>query len=387
MTQIPAESEPTGTIVPFPARPAAPVADVADGDVVDGQVVDGEVVDEPTPAAELVAVDDRPAPVDQAAVVNARGGRLDQHRAYLTGAPAIVPPYLRDRDQARDAARTTATYYAHKAGFHAARTPAYTLRLWSRAPRGAARVTYQWWRWVTDAEARPVVATAAASGDPGAWMALASTQTRRTQTRQRQTLAVAVPAALLITLAAILLPAWALAAAAAAVLSLLGALGRVADKPIIGRYVSVQLMRPLSSAEVEAALTAIGIKGKTDWPEPIQTDGPGWRAEVDLPAGTTADTVLERRQELAGAMRRPLSTVWPSTPPTCTRRRGWCCGSPARTPRRRPGGCTRFSRPGSPTFSNRSRSDSPRAVNSATSGSCTGTSSRRGSPAAGRRRR
>jgi S-DNA-T family DNA segregation ATPase FtsK/SpoIIIE len=40
-------------------------------------------------------------------------------------------------------------------------------------------------------------------------------------------------------------------------------------------------------------------------------DGPGWRAEVDLPPGVEATAVLEKRAALAAAMRRPISTVWP----------------------------------------------------------------------------
>ena len=266
--------------------------------------------------AELVEEDQAPAvPVDAPAIANARAGWLEERRAYLDAAPAVIPSYLRSRVEFTDNAKVVASYYLHKAGFHAARVPVYALRLWSRAPRGAGRLTYRWWRWVTDAEARPVMAKAAAQADPGAWVALTTMQTKRTGPRRRQSLVVAVPAGVLILVAAFLLPGWALAAAAAGIASLLGLAGRNADQPIVSRYVSVQVMRPLASTEVEAALEAIGIKGRIDWPEPIQTDGPGWRAELDLPGGTTADQVLEKRKELAGAMRRPLATVWPSTDP------------------------------------------------------------------------
>jgi S-DNA-T family DNA segregation ATPase FtsK/SpoIIIE len=75
--------------------------------------------------------------------------------------------------------------------------------------------------------------------------------------------------------------------------------------------VSVHLQRRLESTEVEAAILAIGIKGKIDFVNPIATDGPGWRAEIDLPPGITADKVVEKRKELAAAMRRPVATVWP----------------------------------------------------------------------------
>jgi S-DNA-T family DNA segregation ATPase FtsK/SpoIIIE len=75
-------------------------------------------------------------------------------------------------------------------------------------------------------------------------------------------------------------------------------------------------LKTLTSTEVFDALEAIGIgkKGKSgiQFAAEVQRDGPGWRAEVDLPKGVTADKVLEKRAELAAAMRRPISTVWPS---------------------------------------------------------------------------
>ena len=46
-------------------------------------------------------------------------------------------------------------------------------------------------------------------------------------------------------------------------------------------------------------------------PAPVREDGPGWRAEVDLPYGVTATQVIERREQLASGLRRPLGAVWP----------------------------------------------------------------------------
>ena len=47
------------------------------------------------------------------------------------------------------------------------------------------------------------------------------------------------------------------------------------------------------------------------FPSPVREDGPGWRAEVDLPYGVTATQVIERREQLASGLRRPLGAVWP----------------------------------------------------------------------------
>ena len=46
-------------------------------------------------------------------------------------------------------------------------------------------------------------------------------------------------------------------------------------------------------------------------PSPVREDGPGWRFEVDLPYGVTATMVIERREQLASGLRRPLGAVWP----------------------------------------------------------------------------
>lgn len=289
------DSEPVDAqIVPFPGP--------------GGPVLDGEVID-----AEVIGEDSADVLVDEPVSRTPGDGWLSARRTYLESAPAVIPSYLLDRREFSENARFVARYFRHVAGFHAARTPVYLLRLMSRSPRGTARLTRRWWLWVTDAEARPVVAKAAANADPAAWMHLSAIQTKRTGPRKRVSIVVAVPVGFLIMAAAVLLPGWAFAAVAAGVASLLGVAGRDPDKPIVQRYVSVHVMRPLASPEVEAALVAIGVKGDVDWPEPIQTDGPGWRAEIDLPPGALATTVLEKRAELAGAMRRPLGTVWPGT--------------------------------------------------------------------------
>jgi len=71
---------------------------------------------------------------------------------------------------------------------------------------------------------------------------------------------------------------------------------------------------------ITRALGALGIAGIDRWlrddralvfPSPVREDGPGWRAEVDLPYGVTAAQVIERREQLASGLRRPLGAVWP----------------------------------------------------------------------------
>ena len=78
----------------------------------------------------------------------------------------------------------------------------------------------------------------------------------------------------------------------------------------------------LTQDVVLRALGSLGISGIDKYlregkptaqffPHPVRQDGPGWRAEVDLPYGVTATQVIERREQLASGLRRPLGAVWP----------------------------------------------------------------------------
>ncbi|MBB4931397.1 S-DNA-T family DNA segregation ATPase FtsK/SpoIIIE [Lipingzhangella halophila] len=272
-------------------------------------------VEGPIVEAELVEEAPGQRPVDTPAVRADEGTWMERRRAMLAEAPPVVPSYLRHRDEFTELSTFAVHYYAHACAFHATRAPIYLLRLMGRSPRGTHRLLSRWARWISDVEARPVETKAAASGDIQAWLTLSREHSRRVRPRRVTSAVVAVPTAAVVVVAALTLPPWAIATGTAAVLALLGLAGKVEDHPIITRYVSVQLQRPLDSEEVTSALEAIGIKGKPDFVNPIQVDGPGWKAELDLPRGTKAETIMEKRDELAGAMRRPVSTVWPATAP------------------------------------------------------------------------
>jgi S-DNA-T family DNA segregation ATPase FtsK/SpoIIIE len=72
--------------------------------------------------------------------------------------------------------------------------------------------------------------------------------------------------------------------------------------------VIVRALGSLGIAEVNKALAAGTFP---PLPSPVREDGPGWRAEVDLPYGVTATQVIDRREQLASGLRRPLGAVWP----------------------------------------------------------------------------
>lgn len=258
----------------------------------------------------------QPRPVDPPAQQAPEGTWLAEKQAYLADAPPVVPPALRRWTVFKDTARWAAAYYWHTSAFHALRTPVYLGRLLLRAPRGAGRLVVRWGRWVADTEARPVEAKAAASADVEAWLALSREHTRRVRPRRTASIAVATTTSITSLVSAFLVPGWTLAAAVAGA-ALLGVNGKKRDgKPLITRYVATNVMRRLDSTEVFDALAAIGIEGKkgkrgVEFAAEVMRDGPGWRAEVDLPPGVEATAVLEKRSALAAAMRRPISTVWP----------------------------------------------------------------------------
>lgn len=303
------------------AEPLPPIEKKAKDDGLAVEVVDAELVEEAPNA---------PAVVDTPEVVDETGSWLEQRRAYLIDAPEVIPPYLRNKQDATDAARWVATYYAHIGAYHATRSPLYLLRLMSRSPRGMARAVGAYLRWASDAESRPLIHQAAGremrmdlgeglvekvNGDAQRYLMLTMRHDRRVKARVLLTIFMVLP--LLVTIGAVSVATvgvWWVLFGSSLAFGLVGGRGTNA-KPIVTRHVSQHQLRPLDSAEIVDALAAIGIKGSVSFAHPIQTDGPGWRAEVDLPAGYLADKVLEDRAKLAAAMRRPLTTVWPEGDP------------------------------------------------------------------------
>lgn len=119
----------------------------------------------------------------------------------------------------------------------------------------------------------------------------------------------------------VLAPGWLQAVSVSALVMALGSAGRKADAPVIHRAVELPKAAKLTSDIVLRALGALGIpainqaqaKGRDgfEFTAPITRDGPGWRAEGNLPFGVTVTDIIERRERLASGLRRPLGCVWP----------------------------------------------------------------------------
>jgi DNA segregation ATPase FtsK/SpoIIIE, S-DNA-T family len=111
----------------------------------------------------------------------------------------------------------------------------------------------------------------------------------------------------------------------ALLMAVLGVMGAPADRPLLERAVVVPRAARLTSEMVVRALGVLGLAGLNQalaknpkaigFVAPITRDGPGWRAEVDLPPGVTVGEVADRRDKLASGLGRPLGCVWPEANP------------------------------------------------------------------------
>ncbi|MER7050804.1 cell division protein FtsK [Streptomyces sp. NPDC000351] len=234
---------------------------------------------------------------------------------------AVVPVWLRSTAELKTAAGWVARHYAHAAGYHALRAPVYAARLTLQAPTGAAKFVGGTLRWVADREGEPVRLAAVRREDAGEYLKLS--RQRDGRVRLRTLVAVLAMFTGLATALAIyvLAPGWLQAVSVSAVVMALGSAGRKADAPVIHRAVELPKAAKLTSDIVLRALGALGIpainqaqaKGRDgfEFTAPITRDGPGWRAEGNLPFGVTVTDIIERRERLASGLRRPLGCVWP----------------------------------------------------------------------------
>ncbi|MEV8312552.1 cell division protein FtsK [Streptomyces sp. NPDC059900] len=237
----------------------------------------------------------------------------------------VVPEWLRSVAELKTAATWVASHYAHATGYHALRSPIYAARLALQAPAGAAKFVGGTLRWVADREGEPVRLAAVRREDAAEYLKLSRQRDGRVRLRTLVavlSMFVGLGAALAIY---VLAPAWLQAISISAVTMALGFAGRRADDPVIHKAVELPKATKLTSDIVLRALGALGIpainqaqgKGRDGFvfTAPITRDGPGWRAEGDLPYGVTVTDVIERRERLASGLRRPLGCVWPEAVP------------------------------------------------------------------------
>jgi S-DNA-T family DNA segregation ATPase FtsK/SpoIIIE len=232
----------------------------------------------------------------------------------------ILPGWAKERAELAYAVRWVAGHVAHTLAYHVLRIPKYALRIVARAPLGVIRLAGDVGRWAGDAEGVPLRQQSVLRNDPTMYVKLS--QQRLERARWRTFLV--ITAVLLLALGAGLLalaPPWSRALATAAIVAGLVWRGSSQDRPLLDRAVVPHRVAKLTSEHIIRALGSLGLAGINKalapggggitFPAPITKDGPGWRADVDLPYGVTVVDIMERRERLASGLRRPLGCVWP----------------------------------------------------------------------------
>jgi S-DNA-T family DNA segregation ATPase FtsK/SpoIIIE len=232
----------------------------------------------------------------------------------------LIAPWLRSAEHRRAAARWAWLHSTHHTAFHTLRLPMYGWRSVKYTPRGAWRLARELRRWCLDAEGHPLRLDAVDKRDPASYLRLSRQRKERARLRLAVVLAAGIAGFIGVAVADL---EWGDAkwAAAAAAVAALGYLGRSLDRPYLDEPVLSQPGAARLTADVVVrALGSLGIAGinqalshgePVSFAGPVHRDGPGWRAEVDLPYGVTAVDVIERRDRLASGLRRPLGCVWP----------------------------------------------------------------------------
>lgn len=277
-----------------------------------------EVVDLPAQAepVDVDEVDERPRPVDNP--------QLPAPGIYSENRQPIVASWLTNRTDFLSTTKHASGRAWYAAAYHGLRVPLYSLRLTSMAPRGACRFVASTSRWVWDREAAPLRAAAVHGEDAEEYMRLAKLRAGRVRLRGLVVLVALTFGAITAATLYVLAPAWLYTMASIAVLAL-GLAGQQKDAPVIGPAVVRTEVERLTAGVVLRALGAIGndkinralAKGGEGirFTSEIHRDGPGYRADLDLPYGVSAEDIMDKRKALASGLRRKVSCVWPAPDP------------------------------------------------------------------------
>ncbi|MFF0183502.1 cell division protein FtsK [Streptomyces sp. NPDC005244] len=240
----------------------------------------------------------------------------------------IVAGWLTNRRDFLATARHVGAHVAYASLYHGVRTVGgvYPARLAARAPAGAVRLAVAANAWLWDVEAAPLRDYAVRQEDASEYMALARLRAGRVRLRGFATVIAAVFGLGVALTLCVMAPAWLYVFAAVGVMGL-GYAGQRLDAPVIGPAVLKTEVQKLTFSIVMRALGAIGnakisaaIKKGGDmdgmkFTSEICRDGPGYRADIDLPYGVTPEDIMEERSSLASGLRRKLGCVWPAADP------------------------------------------------------------------------
>ncbi|WP_024762012.1 cell division protein FtsK [Streptomyces exfoliatus] len=239
----------------------------------------------------------------------------------------VLAGWLTNRRDFLATARHASANLGYAALYHGVRVPVYAGRLAMMSPRGACRFVASTNRWVWDREAAPLRDFAVRTEDVEEYMRLARLRSGRIRLRGLVTLVSLVFGAGFALWLYVVAPAYLFVFATGGVL-LLGMSGQQPDSPVVGPAVlktEIQkltgsiVLRGLDSignAKISAAIKKGGDMNGLRFTSEIVRDGPGYRADLDLPYGVTPEDIMEARKPLASGLRRKVGCVWPSPDPT-----------------------------------------------------------------------
>ncbi|WP_405942236.1 cell division protein FtsK [Streptomyces sp. NBC_00207] len=239
----------------------------------------------------------------------------------------IIPTWLKSKPGFVSTTQRAVSNAFYATAFHGIRTPWYALQLGLHAPRGVARLVRDTNRWVWDAEAAPLRAYEVYKENTAEYLKLSRQRDSRVRLRTLVTTVALIFGTGFALTMYVMAPGWLAVLASAAVLTA-GFWGAPQDQPVIGPAVLKTELQKLTGTLVLRALDNIGnaklsaaIKKGGDmnglrFTSEITRDGPGYRADLDLPWGVTPEDIMEARKPLASGLRRKVGSVWPSSDPT-----------------------------------------------------------------------
>ncbi|MFF7698427.1 cell division protein FtsK [Streptomyces lydicus] len=286
------------------------------------------MTDPTAPTAHLRAVPDTPdddeTPAAPPAVDNPN---LPKPGVVSEKRQPVLAGWLTNRRDFLATARHAGANLGYTALFHGVRTPLYAARLAFMAPRGTCRFIASTNRWIWDREAAPLRAYAVQTEDVEEYMRLARLRAGRVRLRGLVTLVALVFGVGFALWLYVMAPVLLYAFAAGGVL-LLGMAGQQPDAPVVGPAVlktevqkltgSIVLrgLESIGNARITAAIKKGGDMNGMRFTSEIVRDGPGYRADLDLPYGVTPEDIMEARKPLASGLRRKVGCVWPAPDPT-----------------------------------------------------------------------
>lgn len=286
------------------------------------------MTDTAAPAQSLRAVPDlEKEPPAVPAPVAVDNPKLPDPKVSVEKRRPVLAGWLTNRRDFTATARHAGANAGYASLYHGVRMPVYTVRLAAMAPRGTCRLVVGTGRWVWDSEAAPLRAFAVKNEDVEEYMRLSRLRAGRVRLRGLVTLLAAVFGTGFALWLYVMAPG-ALYLFAFGGAMLLGWAGQQPDAPVVGPAVlktEVQkltgtiVLRGLDSignAKITAAVKKGGDMNGLRFTSEITRDGPGYRADLDLPYGITPEDIMEARKPLASGLRRKVGCVWPAPDPT-----------------------------------------------------------------------